>query len=160
MDAEVVFTWAGRAAILGWLVMIVAPRRRAAIDLIAGLLVPALLAAAYTAIVITFWSGADGGFSSLAAVADLFAHRWLLLAGWLHYLAFDLLVGRWELVDAQARGIRHAPVAACLVATFLFGPAGWLAYIALRGLLTRPPEVEASASTGAGALRPADDSRR
>ena len=55
-------------------------------------------------------------------------HFWLLLAGWLHYLAFDLLIGRWEVRDAQQRGIPHLLVIPCLALTFLFGPAGWLLY--------------------------------
>jgi len=29
-------------------------------------------------------------------VAQLFENRWLLLAGWVHYLAFDLFIGAWE----------------------------------------------------------------
>jgi hypothetical protein len=44
-----------------------------------------------------------GGFSSLAAVAELFSNQWLLLAGWVHYLAFDLFVGTWETRDAVDR---------------------------------------------------------
>jgi hypothetical protein len=58
----------------------------------------------------------------------LFDSRWLLLAGWVHYLCFDLLVGTWEVEDARARGIPHLVVVPCLVLTFLFGPAGWLLY--------------------------------
>ena len=30
-----------------------------------------------------------------------------LLAGWIHYLAFDLLTGVWETRDAASRGIPH-----------------------------------------------------
>jgi len=30
----------------------------------------------------------------------------VLLAGWTHYLAFDLFIGGWEVRDAQRRGIR------------------------------------------------------
>lgn len=142
MDSELIFTLASRTAMLSWLLLIVLPRNRRAVDLVAGLVVPALLAAAYVAIVAVFWWDASGGFTSLAAVAALFEHPWILLAGWLHYLAFDLLVGRWELQDAQARGIHHALVVPCLVATFMFGPAGWLLYLGVRslpGLKTRPP---------------------
>ena len=57
---------------------------------------------------------------------------WLLLAGWLHYLAFDLLIGTWEVRDARERGIPHVVVVPCLVLTFMLGPAGWLLYLALR----------------------------
>jgi hypothetical protein len=97
-----------------------------------GRVIPGLFAIAYVAIVVAvFWS-ASGSFSSLSGVAELFGNRWLLLAGWLHYLAFDLLIGRWEMIDARERGIHFLLVAPCLVVTFLFGPAGWLAYQIVR----------------------------
>jgi hypothetical protein len=77
--------------------------------------------------------------ATLAEVALLFRNPWMLLAGWTHYLAFDLLVGSWEVRDARPRGLPHLLLLPCLALTFLFGPAGWLLYMALR--------------TGYGALR-------
>ena len=56
----------------------------------------------------------------------------MLLAGWTHYLAFDLFIGGWEVRDAQRRGIPHLLVVPALVLTFLFGPAGLLLYLAIR----------------------------
>jgi hypothetical protein len=67
----------------------------------------------------------------------LFENRWALLAGWTHYLAFDLFVGTWEVRDARASGIPHLLVLPCLGLTFLFGPAGWLLYMALRAGYTK-----------------------
>jgi hypothetical protein len=65
-------------------------------------------------------------------VEQLFQNRWLLLAGWVHYLAFDLLLGAWEVRTARREGISHAWVLPCLLATFLFGPAGYLLFQFLR----------------------------
>jgi Domain of unknown function (DUF4281) len=65
-------------------------------------------------------------------VAALFTNRWLLLAGWVHYLAFDLLIGSWETRDAQERGVPHLLLVPCLFFTFMFGPAGWLLYMGIR----------------------------
>ena len=62
----------------------------------------------------------------------LFSEPWILLAGWTHYLAFDLLVGNWEMRDATTRGLPYWLVLPCLVLTFLFGPAGWLLYAIVR----------------------------
>jgi hypothetical protein len=42
----------------------------------------------------------------LSAVAMLFSNPWLLLAGWTHYLAFDLFIGSWKLRDARDCGCR------------------------------------------------------
>jgi hypothetical protein len=70
----------------------------------------------------------------------LFSQPWLLLAGWIHYLAFDLFVGSWEVRDARDRGIPHLAVVPCLTLTFLFGTAGWLLYAMVRAAYssTRP----------------------
>ncbi|MEO8181827.1 MAG: ABA4-like family protein, partial [Deltaproteobacteria bacterium] len=106
-------------------------------EVVCGWVIPALLASLYLAIIAMTWSGHQGGFSSLHEVAQLFENPWLLLAGWVHYLAFDLLVGGWIVRDARARGIRHLFVLPSLMLTFLFGPAGWLSYLALRAGLRR-----------------------
>jgi hypothetical protein len=84
-----------------------------------------------------FWVRADGGFGSLDAVARLFEHRGVLLAGWVHYLAFDLLVGVWERDEAQRLGVPQLLLVPCLLLTFLFGPLGWLAFLAVRHLNRR-----------------------
>jgi len=60
-----------------------------------------------------------------------------LLAGWVHYLAFDLFVGSWEARDALSHRIPHLAVIPCLLLTFLFGPAGLLLYLLLRFTLRR-----------------------
>jgi hypothetical protein len=93
---------------------------------------PVLLAVVYIVLIAAALPGSEGGFSSLAGVSALFDNPWLLLAGWTHYLAFDLFVGGWEVRDAQSRGIPHLLVVPALVLTFLFGPAGLLLYLAIR----------------------------
>jgi hypothetical protein len=96
--------------------------------------VPSLFAVLYTAIAVSLFGRTPGGFSTLAGVGMLFSNPWVLLAGWVYYLAFDLLVGSWELQDAQEHGISHLLVLPCLALTFLFGPAGWLLYTFLRSV--------------------------
>jgi hypothetical protein len=131
MTPEQVFGIVNPLALLAWITLAVAPKRTASVT---GVVVPAIFATLYVVLLATFWRGTDGGFETLDAVARLFANRWLLLAGWVHYLCFDLLVGTWEVRDAQARGVPHWLVLPCLALTFLFGPAGWLLY---KGLSSR-----------------------
>ena len=131
MTPEQIFQIVNLLAVLGWLLLAVAPGRAWASTAITAGVIP-VLAAVYVGLIALNWGGSEGGFGSLAAVAQLFANPWLLLAGWTHYLAFDLFVGRWEAEDARARGIPHWLVLPCLLLTFLFGPAGWLLYLALR----------------------------
>jgi len=128
MPPESLFAIVNPIALLAWLLLALAPRRPWVTDVVAGTVVPVLFAIAYVAILATAWPGSPGGFSTLRAVAQLFENPWLLLAGWIHYLCFDLLVGCREVRDAQARGVPHLLVVPCLALTFLFGPAGWLLY--------------------------------
>ena len=135
MTPNQLFSIVNMVAIGAWVLLAVAPERRWA-NAIARVAVPVLLAAVYIVLIVTKWGDSAGGFSSLPAVASLFSNPWLLLAGWTHYLLFDLLVGGWEVRDARARGIPHLLVLPCLALTFLFGPAGWMLYIFSRTLRT------------------------
>jgi hypothetical protein len=121
----------------GWLLLVLVPRRRVAMT-IAGTALPLTLAAIYLTIFVLNVRGASGGFSSLAGVAQLFDNRWLLLAGWVHYLAFDLFIGAWETRDAMARGVSRLLLAPCLFMTFMLGPIGLLAYHVVRARAHQP----------------------
>jgi hypothetical protein len=131
MTPEQLFSIMNLAAVVSWMALALLPRQRWVARTVTGVAVPAMLAAVYVALVAVHWGG-PGGFSSLAAVALLFGNPWLLLAGWVHYLAFDLLVGSWEVRDARDRGVPHLLVIPCLFLTFMFGPAGWLLYQGVR----------------------------
>ncbi|HZI78252.1 MAG TPA: ABA4-like family protein [Vicinamibacterales bacterium] len=131
MTPDQVFSAVNLVALAGWVLLAVLPGRSWA-NTIAAAVIPSLLAAVYTGIVAVQWGGSEGGFDSLEQVARLFANRWLLLAGWVHYLAFDLFLGSWEARDARLHGIPHWLVLPCLLLTFLFGPAGWLLYMIVR----------------------------
>jgi len=132
MTPDQVFSLANLLALVGWILLIALPRQRWPADIAARWVIPGVLAASYIAIVAANWIGSAGGFSSLPEVAALFANPWLLLAGWIHYLAFDLFVGSWETRDARERGVPHLMLVPCLIVTFIVGPAGWLLYALLR----------------------------
>lgn len=93
-----------------------------------------MLSAVYLVLILIFFGRAEGGFNSLAQVAKLFEHEYVLLAGWVHYLAFDLFIGRWEVRNSQVRAVPHWMVIPCLVLTFLLGPIGLIAYYIVRAL--------------------------
>lgn len=138
MTPESLFSIVNLLAIAAWLPMVVYPRARWT-STIVPVVVPALFAVVYTALIVTTLGRTDGGFSSLRDVGALFADPWALLAGWIHYLAFDLFIGGWEVRDARTRGIRHIVVVPALVLTFLLGPAGLLLYLAIRRSATVDP---------------------
>lgn len=151
MTAERIFSLCNNAALAGWLILVFAGRARWAAGwvarLVTGVLIPALLAVIYTALIVGHWGETGGGFGSLAAVATLFSNHWLLLAGWVHYLAFDLFIGSWEVRDSERNGISHFLVIPCLVLTFLFGPIGLLCYLILRTAKTRTVGIGAKSAS-------------
>ena len=131
MTPERLFSILNLVAAVAWLPLLFLPRARWA-STVVPVLVPVLLAAVYAALLAATLGRSEGGFSSLAGVAALFGNPWALLAGWTHYLAFDLFVGGWEVRDARRRGIPHLLVAPALALTFLVGPVGLLLYLAIR----------------------------
>jgi hypothetical protein len=137
MTPDQLFQLANPLALLGWLALLASPLASRAAQAVSGTAIPLLLALAYAGLVLAFWWEAPGGFGSLPEVQALFTHPEIALAGWLHYLAFDLFLGAWEVRTARAEGIPHWLVIPCLILTFLFGPAGLLAFAALRFTLVR-----------------------
>lgn len=131
MNAETIFSIANTTALLGWIWLAAAPgwiwTKR-----VVWTAIPLLLSAAYLILVVLFFGQAEGGFGTLADVMKLFDNKHAALAGWIHYLAFDLFVGAWEVRDAQEKNISHWFVLPCLFLTFLLGPVGFLAYNLVR----------------------------
>jgi hypothetical protein len=126
-----VFSICSSLAMIGWLLLIALPRQRLA-HLVASVAIPVAIALVYLVLIAQHFGTADGGFGSLAEVTQLFANPALLLAGWVHYLAFDLFIGAWEVRDAQRHRVPHLLVVPCLLLTFMLGPIGLLAYLTVR----------------------------
>jgi hypothetical protein len=123
------------AALLGWLLLILGPRRPWARWLIGGGVVGSLCLVYAVLAMAFFFTVPGGGFGTLAEVMRLFTVPEVALAGWVHYLAFDLAVGLWIARRADAEGVSRWLQAPVLGVTFMFGPLGLLmgaAVLALR----------------------------
>lgn len=137
MNAERIFSLANAVALAGWILLAVFPRRKMVTAAFAGAVLPGLLALIYLALLVSRMGHAQGGLGTLGQVQALFADPWLLLAGWVHDLAFDLFVGAWEARDAARRGVSRWALLPCLALTFLVGPVGLLAWLGTRAALAR-----------------------
>jgi hypothetical protein len=141
MTPDALFQIANPLALLGWIALALSPLAPRAALAVSGVAIPLVLSVGYAGLVLAFWSDAPGGFGSLADVQLLFTDPNIALAGWVHYLAFDLFVGAWATRTARDEGIPHLLLLPCLVLTFLFGPAGLLAFVALRFTHARLPKA-------------------
>ncbi|KQM72913.1 hypothetical protein ASE74_21680 [Pedobacter sp. Leaf216] len=128
MDTPQVFSIASALAALQWLLLIFAPKWKVTVWLVRFAVIPLVLAIIYSIYIIGFFNIEGGGFGSLKEVRTLFANDQLLLAGWVHYLAFDLLIGFSIIKSANDKKISHWLVIPCLLLTFMFGPCGYLLY--------------------------------
>jgi hypothetical protein len=69
---------------------------------------------------------------SVTSVAALLGTPAGATIGWIHFLAFDLFVGRWIYLDSQEQGISAWFVSPLLFLTLMLGPLGFLCYFCLR----------------------------
>jgi Domain of unknown function (DUF4281) len=149
MEADLIFRLANGLALLCWLALIASPPSAswtARVWTVCGRVVPVALSALYVLLFALHWRG-QGGFGSPQEVRALFDVPGVLVAGWLHYLAFDLFVGVWIATRSAQMGLPHVVVIPLLVLTFMFGPAGLLAFVLLRTVFRRPSARPASGST-------------
>ncbi|MEV7623490.1 ABA4-like family protein [Actinoplanes sp. NPDC089786] len=86
----------------------------------------ALVAGAFTEVLPAVAQPTLGGVRDLLGTADGAA------AGWAHFIAFDLFVGRWAYLDSREREIPALLMAPILLLTILLGPLGLLVYLLVR----------------------------
>lgn len=130
-DPAFVFTLASQLALPAWLWLIVwlfLPQSIRHRTRFVGLVVPLLHAVLYAGAALVHFSGAEGDFGTLDGVLSLFAQPGTALAGWIHYLSFDLFVGWCITQHAVMRRVNRLLVVPCLLLTFMLGPSGLLVY--------------------------------
>lgn len=143
MPLETLFTIANYSVIPFWLMLIVAPRSSWTHRLVNGPVVLLLLTPIYAYLLFGYGPApSDMEFRSLYGVMIGFSAPHIVVAGWIHYLIFDLFVGAWEARDAERRGIPHLWVIPCLITTLMIPPVGLLLYVLVRFFRTRVLEYD------------------
>ncbi len=132
MDIDLLFKLCNFAVLPQWFLMIFLPSHKLTQWLIRVPIIPFALVFVYVAYVINCFGVEGGGMGSLDELKVLFGIKEAILAGWVHYLIFDLLVGTWVLTDSRKKGINHLLVAPCLFFCLMMGPVGWACYMGLR----------------------------
>lgn len=135
LTPDALFGLANPFALAAWILLLVAPRHRFTEKWVLSGRWSLALSAAYLTLIVANLDRMDlRAFNSLSGVSTLFANPWFLLAGWIHYLAFDLWIGCWEVREAARVRVSRAALGVCLALTFLLGPIGWLAFNGAKGL--------------------------
>ncbi len=135
MTPAEVFSISNFIAMPMWILMIVLPKWKATRFLIDHKIIPLILSLLYAIyIFLAMQTGGGMDFGSLASVMALFTEENAVLAGWVHYLAFDLLVGMWMIDENKKLGIHPLLMAPCLFATFMLGPVGFLLFMGIRSV--------------------------
>ena len=125
-----------------WALMILLPRWRWTVRIMrspAGSIAPALF---YAALVLPRAGAIFAAVSrpTLGGVAALLGSPEGATIAWVHFLAFDLFVGRWIYLDSQERRLSPLVMAPILFLTLMLGPVGFLSYLVLR-LVATPREA-------------------
>jgi len=143
VDWQQVFALTNGVALIGWLLLLLAPRRPVVLSLVLYAAV-GLLCLTYTALLIGLIGGwldpvrAPGPGTpsitdySVAGLRALFASDGAITVGWTHYLALDLFTGLWIARDADAKGTSRLIQAPILLATYLAGPFGLFVWLLAR----------------------------
>ena len=80
-------------------------------------------------------SGGVPDFSSLEGIVEMFKDPNGVFIGWIHYVVYDALVGRWIVLDSVDRGastiVHVLAIVPCLFLALMVGPMGWLLYVAV-----------------------------
>jgi Domain of unknown function (DUF4281) len=147
---EQIFSLSNLLVMPFWLLMIALPTWGWTRRIMGSPLVAALPALLYAALVLPRFGAIFAAVSSptLAGIAALLGTPEGATIAWAHFLAFDLLVGRWAYLDSRERGVSPWLMAPTLFLVLMLGPVGFLLYLAVRAAysLARRPAPAATAT--------------
>ena len=123
-----------------WFLMIFLPRWRWTKRLLASVWVSALAAVLYTALVLPQIAQVLPAVlnPNLAEIASLLSTERGATIAWVHFLAFDLFVGRWVYLDSQNRQLSSWLISPTLFFVLMLGPFGFVLYLFIRQFRPAP----------------------
>lgn len=137
MNPDQVFQICNTTALFTWVFLIIAPRWKWTSRILIGVIIT-LLSLCYVYYISQSLKADDfNSFGSLSGVMSLFTNPVAVLAGWIHYLAFDLMVGWFILFDSRRNKINRFLIIPCLLCSFMMGPIGLLLYLGLRWVVVK-----------------------
>ena len=119
-----------------WALMILAPGWRVTKRVVSSSWIAAPAALLYLALVLPQLATVLPAVLSpdLSSLTTLFSSPAAVTVAWVHFLSFDLFVGRWVYLDGWERGLSPWVVSPLLFLILMLGPIGFLGYLAVCGL--------------------------
>jgi len=113
-----------------WLLMLIAPRWSFTQKLMKNNVIFLAMGGLYTGLLATGIATNPGGMKDimnpeLDSITKLLGNRQGAFTGWVHFLTFDLFVGRWIYLDSLERG---KPARLSILLSFVAGPIGLTSY--------------------------------
>lgn len=148
MSNDQLFQLSNLIVLPAWLLLILVPRWKWTGRIVISVVVT-ILSLLYVFLVFRAIQPGDlASFGSLDGVTGLFSEKGAVLAGWIHYLAFDLMTGWFIVSNAAKLGINRWLTVPSLLLTFMLGPSGLLLYLVLRTVVTKKYFVEGIPENG------------
>lgn len=122
--------------IVGYILLAICPKWK--FTSIVTLVLPGVYSALYFALVVNYIMTNESSFllsinfGELDAVIALFKDPAVIMAGWTHYIAFDLLVARFIVLDAAESGISHYIILPLIPVSLFLGPVAYCLYSLLK----------------------------
>jgi len=129
MTPESAFQIVNGAAPLAWIAMIAAPRSNVVRRVVLSGAFVAILASVYALIIANHFNFDGADFMSLEGVMALLNDPWAMTAGWVHYLAFDLLAGIIVTRKGMELEIPRLAMLPCQLGCFMLGPVGVFLFV-------------------------------
>ena len=139
---DTIFSLSSLTSIPFWLLMILAPRHSWTRRIIGS---PFLILPAAILYIMLVFPNIISSFPTLAnpkleTIQTLLGSSAGATITWVHFLAFDLFVGRWAYLDSLERNIHPLVMAPILFLILMFGPLGFALYLGARSLVSMPTE--------------------
>ena len=134
MSPELAFSLLNLAVLPWWGLWLALPRSRWATRAASHSAVFLALCGVYAALVAAAIGGGGLGGSDYEAMRSALGTPLGFLAGWTHYLVFDLFVGAWILRESLRLDVEPRPY---LLFALLLGPLGLGAFLVRRALRLR-----------------------
>lgn len=143
---ETIFQLSSLLVMPFWFLMIFLPFWRWTERIIGSIWIVVPSALLYAVLVIPIMPSAIADLTNptLDGISALLGAPTGATVGWVHFLAFDLFVGRWAYLDSRKRRVSPWLVSPALFFVLMFGPMGLLLYLLLRSIAAGRTPSEAA----------------